>query len=389
MHTSIRTLIAMVMGVIVAIALGACGQEAPESPARSVVIVAGSTMNEPIVTGENYRAYLTGLGEGSVIGVVTDEGVPRQLMRTVLRDLPQEQLTRDDEIQAAVNEAVSVATNDAVATTEGTNQFEAMRLAAEVMRDAPGPRTIIFASSMIQTAGRFPMQHGALALDPSEVVGAIQSIPDRPALDGTEVVVTGLGQVQGTQGTVSAGNRELIRAFWSEVASALNARVTFTGSASGQPRTSAVKPVPEVSFQEERAVTPSADADPCTGEVTTESLDFQPDLATFRDPVRAEQVISEVAEGLRSCQGKVLIRCTTTSAVGTDHGVGLAGRRARAVAEPLADAMGLEASAITAQGLGYDPESGTVIPDRRADGSLDPQKAQRNRRCLVDVVPVP
>ena len=111
--------------------------------------------------------------------------------------------------------------------------------------------------------------------------------------------------------------------------------------------------------------------------VTDVLFDFDSDAL---NPAGKESVvtIAEIVKRLAP-QNELICEGHTDARGSEPYNFELSLRRARRVADALADA-GLGADRISAQGVG---ESRPLVPEKKSDGSDDPQARARNRRVEV------
>lgn len=368
--------VAASLATILAVVLTSCGQPPQPPPMTSTVIIAGATGNEPLIN--DLAPYLAGIGEGSTVAILTDEGKPKVLATETLGNLSNNDTERADQIRALSDGALKLVSK-ATATSPEQNPMEALSLGASIIQAAQGKKQLIFTSSMLQTVGDFLMQNGLLDAQASDVVAALKARGSLPPLKDVLVILAGLGQVQGSQ-SIDADGRAKLTEFWVAILTASGATVKIAPPSATTPRTNVKETVTPVQFQSNPVTVKN-----CRTVLSATQVGFLPGTAQFRDPSAAQRTIKDVVALLRGCHGQVTITGTTSSegtAAGNRH---LAAARAQAVAQILAAGLHTVPTDFVIRGLGYDMASNTVVNDRAADGSLEPVLANSNRKVVISV----
>ena len=170
-----------------------------------------------------------------------------------------------------------------------------------------------------------------------------------PQLNGVAVEFYGLGDVAGSQGTLSAQQVQWLKSFWQAFFDRTGAAVTFhTDIVSGD------------ALNNGHTVTPLAAAGaPTFVKVSAEQVAFQPDSTTFLDEAAARAALNGLAEQLKGTSVAHYIVAGSTAQVDNASREGaqaLSLARAQAVRDVLVEA-GVPADRFTCLGLGNEPTS--------------------------------
>lgn len=256
----------------------------------------------------------------------------------------------------------------------------ALGLAARSVADAAGPQTIIVIDSGLQTAGalRFQDQDGALLdADPREVVELLRRTQQLPDLSGMRVVFTGLGDTAAPQQTLSQPARAVLVQLWTTIVTAAGGTAEIKETPLPSTRTLDGLPPVTVVPVAVRSIGPL----PAVTVLRDGTVGFLPDQAVFRDPGQARAVLAEYAREIQ--HGKRAMLTGTTASAGDAAGrLRLSQNRANAVRELLIS-LGAPADRIQAHGVGSDFPG--YLPDRDAQGNLDPLAAAQNRQVIVEL----
>lgn len=381
-----RFRVAVVLAVTLGVfpAMTACTNGDDATPVDSTVFIAASHANEPLIPASAFQPYLDTLGEGSTVAVVTDEGIPRILGTETLTDLPTNPTRRAERIEALRTGALELVATAAAITPE-SNPFEALSVAGEILRGAPGTKRVVSASSMLQSTAPLLMQVGLLDAEPADIVTALESSGALPNLQGVEVVLLGVAQVQTPQSALDQANRNKLADLVEAVVKAAGGTLVVAAPPATQPRVDTPHPVTPIPINP--AVVDPPPTQPCVVELSAHDIAFLPDSAELRNPEEAATTVAAVAASLRSCPGRVTLTGTTSSAGTEEARVQLSLQRATTVATLLARVLQVEVGTFDIIGLGHDLASGTVQPDRNPDGTLDPGLALSNRKVIISVLP--
>ena len=170
-----------------------------------------------------------------------------------------------------------------------------------------------------------------------------------PQLNGVPVEFYGLGDVAGSQRTLSAQQVQWLQSFWQAFFDRTGAAVTFHADiVSGEALT-----------ENGHKVTPLAPAGaPTFIKVSAEQVDFQPDSTAFLDEDAARSALNELAAQLKADSTSYVVAGSTAEVdnASREGAQALSLARARAVRDVLVVA-GVPADQITCLGLGNEPTS--------------------------------
>jgi outer membrane protein OmpA-like peptidoglycan-associated protein len=353
-----------------------CGASSDGDPgALALIVGAHSNMVAPSLITAVREEIDTASGLGSPATVIVPDGTPAVSAALELATPNDNPLYKQDQ----VNQLNTLIDNTRADSPE-VDLLAALSLAARSVTDAAGPRTIIVIDSGLQTAGalRFQDQDGALLdANPAEVVDLLRRTQQLPDLTGMRVVFTGLGDTAPPQPPLPQPARAVLVQLWQEIVTAAGgtteikqAPLPSTRTLDGLPPVSVV-PVAVRSVGPPPAVTVLRDG----------TVGFLPDQAAFRDPAQARAVLADYAREIRN--GKRAVLTGTTASVGDPAGrVRLSRDRANAVRNLLIE-LGAPADRIAARGVGSDFPG--YVPDRDAQGNLDPLAAAQNRQVVIEL----
>lgn len=170
-----------------------------------------------------------------------------------------------------------------------------------------------------------------------------------PQLNGVPVEFYGLGDVAGSQRTLSAQQVQWLQSFWQAFFDRTGATVTFHADiVSGEALT-----------ENGHKVTPLAPAGaPTFIKVSAEQVDFQPDSTAFLDEDAARSALNELATQLKADSTSYVVAGSTAEVdnASREGAQALSLARARAVRDVLV-VVGIPADQITCLGLGNEPTS--------------------------------
>jgi outer membrane protein OmpA-like peptidoglycan-associated protein len=362
-------------------------------PARAdaVVIAAAATANTPSPRlSAQVRAVLgAAMSAGTSVSVVRVQGAP-----TVLGpdELPLRELGGTSAGNAAIVRGNLALVEQAIAAppqTDGADYVSALTTAADKARGlgARRPLIVLIGSGLADTGALDLTAPGMLGADPAEVVEALGDVADPDRLAGVDVVLSGIGWTAPPQEPLSDLQRTAVRTLWTEVLTAMGARVfvdpePFTHAAVATRRT--VEPVVLPVATPPAVATPAPVCEP--REVVfdqTSSVSFVPDGTAFVDAVAAQTALADLA-GLMIADHHVTasVRGTTADAGSPEGQRRLGLQRAQLVVDVLVRS-GVPAERFTqVVGVGADfPEY--VRPDRDARGVLLPGPAALNRSVRI------
>ena len=234
------------------------------------------------------------------------------------------------------------AVQGAAATTPETDLISAISLASRMLSAGTADnKVLIIRHSGVNTAvASLPMQDlDLLNSDPAKLLDQLDAAAMLPQLNGVAVEFYGLGDVAGSQGTLSAQQVQWLKSFWQAFFDRTGANVTFhTDIVSGD------------ALNNGHTVTPLAAAGaPTFVKVSAEQVAFQPDSTTFLDEAAARAALNGLAYIVAGSTAQV----DNASREGAQA---LSLARAQAVRDVLVEA-GVPADRFTCLGLGNEPTS--------------------------------
>lgn len=243
------------------------------------------------------------------------------------------------------------AVQGAAATTPETDLISAISLASRMLSAGTADtKVMVIRHSGVNTATSLPMQDlDLLNSDPAQLLDQLDAAAMLPQLNGVAVEFYGLGDVAGSQGTLSAQQVQWLKSFWQAFFDRTGANVTFhTDIVSGD------------ALNNGHTVTPLAAAGaPTFVKVSAEQVAFQPDSMTFLDEAAAHAALNGLAEQLKGTSAAHYIVAGSTAQVDNASREGaqaLSLARAQAVRDVLVEA-GVPADRFTCLGLGNEPTS--------------------------------
>lgn len=252
------------------------------------------------------------------------------------------------------------AVQGAAATTPETDLISAISLASRMLSAGTADsKVMVIRHSGVNTATSLPMQDlDLLNSDPAKLLDQLDAAAMLPQLNGVAVEFYGLGDVAGSQGTLSAQQVQWLKSFWQGFFDRTGANVTFhTDIVSGD------------ALNNGHTVTPLAAAGaPTFVKVSAEQVAFQPDSTTFLDEAAARAALNGLAEQLKGTSAHYIVAGSTAQVdnASREGAQALSLGRARAVRDVLVVA-GVPADQITCLGLGNEPTSvrSTNEPENR------------------------
>lgn len=244
------------------------------------------------------------------------------------------------------------AVQGAAAQTPETDLVSAVSVAGRMLSAGTASnKVLIIQHSGVNTSASLPMQDlDLLNTDPAQLLDQLDAAAMVPQLKGVAVEFYGLGDVAGSQRTLSAQQVRWLKSFWQAFFDRTGATVTFHADiVSGEALT-----------ENGHKVTPLASAGaPTFVKVSAEQVAFQPDSTTFLDEAAARAALNGLAEQLKEAASGHYIVAGSTAQVDNASREGaqaLSLARARAVRDALVVA-GVPADQITCLGLGNEPTS--------------------------------
>lgn len=243
------------------------------------------------------------------------------------------------------------AVQGAAAQTPETDLVSAVSVAGRMLSAGTASnKVLIIQHSGVNTSASLPMQDlDLLNTDPAQLLDQLDAAAMVPQLKGVAVEFYGLGDVAGSQRTLSPQQVQWLKSFWQAFFDRTGANVTFhTDIVSGD------------ALNNGHTVTPLAAAGaPTFVKVSTEQVAFQPDSTTFLDEAAARAALNGLAEQLKEAASGHYIVAGSTAQVDNASREGaqaLSLARAQAVRDVLVEA-GVPADRFTCLGLGNEPTS--------------------------------
>lgn len=266
-----------------------------------------------------------------------------------------DQVKKNDIQQARADKAARLelveAVQGAAATTPETDLISAISLASRMLSAGTADnKVLIIRHSGVNTAvASLPMQDlDLLNSDPAKLLDQLDAAAMLPQLNGVAVEFYGLGDVAGSQGTLSAQQVQWLKSFWQGFFDRTGANVTFhTDIVSGD------------ALNNGHTVTPLAAAGaPTFVKVSAEQVAFQPDSTTFLDEAAARAALNGLAEQLKGTSAHYIVAGSTAQVdnASRDGAQALSLARAQTVRDELV-ANGVPADRLTCLGLGNEQTS--------------------------------
>lgn len=244
------------------------------------------------------------------------------------------------------------AVQGAAATTPETDLISAISLASRMLSAGTADtKVMVIRHSGVNTAASLPMQDlDLLNSDPAKLLDQLDAAAMLPQLNGVAVEFYGLGDVAGSQGTLSAQQVQWLKSFWQGFFDRTGAaNVTFHSDiVSGDALT-----------VNGHTVTPLAVAGaPTFIKVSAEQVAFQPDSTAFLDEAAARTALNGLAEQLKGTSAHYIVAGSTARVdnASREGAQALSLARAQAVRSVLVVA-GVPADQITCLGLGNEQTS--------------------------------
>lgn len=206
------------------------------------------TQGDGMPTLTNAEDFLNSVNvtPGGSAGLVVADGKPFALG-------PQrfDQVKNNDIQQARADKAARLelveAVQGAAAKTPETDLVTAVSLASRMLSAGTADtKVMVIPHSGVNTAASLPMQDlDLLNSDPAKLLDQLDAAAMLPQLNGVAVEFYGLGDVAGSQGTLSAQQVQWLKSFWQAFFDRMGAAVTFhTDIVSGDASTTATPVTP-------------------------------------------------------------------------------------------------------------------------------------------------
>lgn len=315
----------------------------------ALIITLGDGM--PALTNVEDFLDCVNVTHGGSAGLVVADGSP-----FVVGPQRFDQVKNNDIQQARADKAARLelveAVQGAAAKTPETDLVTAVSFAGRMLSAGTASnKVLIIQHSGVNTGASLPMQElDLLNTEPAQLLDQLDAAAMVPRLNGVSVEFYGLGDVAGSQRTLSAQQVQWLQSFWQAFFDRTGAAVTFHADiVSGEALT-----------ENGHKVTPLAPAGaPTFIKVSAEQVDFQPDSTTFLDEAAARAALNGLAEQLKGTSAAHYIVAGSTAQVDNASREGaqaLSLARAQAVRDVLVEA-GVPADRFTCLGLGNEPTS--------------------------------
>ena len=382
MYAMFKRARALILPVLLAVLLTACGSGREDTP-LSLAVVAGVHSNAGRIplsaAAVSDRLYDAAYTHGDVTMIRCD-GNPAVFYQASIPAPQVEGLSEKkqksiaQEYCAQLQDALSQATPQ----SEEVDTLQALRLAGQALRSAAGKKVLLVLDTGLSTCGYLDFTDGLLSASPQELAEALEEARALPELEGVTVCWAFCGQTAAPQPPLSARQQEALRDIWEAVLLAGGAsQVIFTDDfAADQPYDG----LPAVSLVDVEEA--GLDVQPMeTVVLDSAGVAFLGDSARFADETSAAKVLSQVAgQLLEYPDRRVCIVGTTASGRDAAFQQALSLDRARAVRDMLAG-FGVDEGRMTTLGLGAsDPWH---VEDLDADGRQIETLAAQNRKVLI------
>lgn len=315
----------------------------------ALILTQGDGM--PALTNAEEFLNSVNVTPGGSAGLVVADGKPfavgpQRFDRVMNNDIQQARADKTARYQLV--EAVQ----GAAATTPESDLISAISLASRMLSAGTADtKVMVIRHSGVNTAASLPMQDlDLLNSDPAKLLDQLDAAAMLPQLNGVAVEFYGLGDVAGSQGTLSAQQIQWLKSFWQGFFDRTGAaNVTFHSDiVSGDALT-----------VNGHTVTPLAVAGaPTFIKVSAEQVAFQPDSTTFLDEAAARAALIGLAEQLKGTSAHYIVAGSTAHVdnASREGAQALSLARAQAVRDVLVEA-GVPADRFTCLGLGNEPTS--------------------------------
>lgn len=313
----------------------------------AIIITQGDGM-PALTNAEDFLNSINVTASGSA-GFVISDGSP-----FVIGPQRFDKVKNNDIQQARADKAARLelveAVRGAAAITPETDLISAVSLGGRMLSAGTASnKVLIIQHSGINTAASLPMQDlDLLKTDPAQLLDQLDAAAMVPQLNGVTVEFYGLGDVAGSQRTLSAQQVQWLKSFWQAFFDRTGAVVAFhTDIVSGD------------ALNNGHTVTPLAVAGaPTFIKVSAEQVAFQPDSTTFLDEAAARAALNGLAEQLKGASANYIVAGSTAHVdnASREGAQALSLARAQAVRNVLVEA-GVPADQIICLGLGNEPTS--------------------------------
>lgn len=315
----------------------------------ALILTQGDGM--PALTNAEEFLNSVNVTPGGSAGLVVADGKPfavgpQRFDRVMNNDIQQARADKTARYQLV--EAVQ----GAAATTSETDLISAISLASRMLSAGTADtKVMVIRHSGVNTAASLPMQDlDLLNSNPAKLLDQLDAAAMLPQLNGVAVEFYGLGDVAGSQGTLSAQQVQWLKSFWQGF-------FDRTGAANVTLHSDIVSG--DALTVNGHTVTPLAVAGaPTFIKVSTEQVAFQPDSTTFLDEAAARKALNGLAEQLKGTSTHYIVAGSTAHVdnASREGAQALSLARAQAVRDVLVMA-GIPADQITCLGLGNEPTS--------------------------------
>lgn len=324
-----------------------------EAVATDTVLILTQGDGMPALTNAEDFLDLVNVTHGGSVGFVISDGSPfvvgpQRFDEVKKNDIQQARVDKTARLELA--EAVQGAA--AAARTPETDLISAVSLASRMLSAGMADNKVLTIrhSGVNTSAATLPMQElDLLNTDPAQLLDQLDAAAMIPQLGGVTVEFYGLGDVAGSQGTLSAQQIQWLKSFWQAFFDRTGAAVTFhTDIVSGEALT-----------ENGHTVTPLATAGaPTFVKVSAEQVAFQPDSTAFLDEAAARAALNALAEQLKGTSTHYIVAGSTAHVdnASREGAQALSLARAQAVRSVLAEA-GVPADQIICLGLGNEQTS--------------------------------
>ena len=306
---------------------------------------------QPALTNAEDFLNSVNVTPGGSAGLVVADGFPFVVGPQRFDQVKNNDIQQARADKAARRQLVEAVQGAAAATTPETDLISAISLASRMLSAGTADtKVMVIRHSGVNTAASLPMQDiDLLNSDPAKLLDQLDAAAMLPQLNGVAVEFYGLGDVAGSQRTLSAQQVQWLQSFWQAFFDRTGATVTFHADiVSGEALT-----------ENGHKVTPLAPAGaPTFIKVSAEQVDFQPDSTTFLDEAAARAALNGLAEQLKGTSAHYIVAGSTAHVdnASREGAQALSLGRARAVRDVLVVA-GVPADQITCLGLGNEPTS--------------------------------
>lgn len=314
----------------------------------ALILTQGDGM--PALTNAEEFLNSVNVTPGGSAGLVVADGKPFAVGPQRFDQVKNNDIQQARADKAARRQLVEAVQGAAAATTPETDLISAISLASRMLSAGTADtKVMVIRHSGVNTGTSLPMQElNLLNTDPAQLLDQLDAAAMLPQLNGVAVEFYGLGDVAGSQGTLSAQQVQWLKSFWQGFFDRTGANVTFhTDIVSGD------------ALNNGHTVTPLAAAGaPTFVKVSAEQVAFQPDSTTFLDEAAAHAALNGLAEQLKGTSAHYIVAGSTAQVdnASREGAQALSLARAQAVRDVLVEA-GVPADRFTCLGLGNEPTS--------------------------------